>query len=87
MAVAEYQLPRNMPFVPKILSLGKIQVLASFPRRDTELTSLDGGGIRGISSLQILEVLMQNIRDAQDMPEVPRPCDVFDIIGGTSTGG
>jgi patatin-like phospholipase/acyl hydrolase len=49
--------------------------------------SLDGGGIRGLSSLLILEHLMERIRAAEGLHEVPRPCDRFDIIGGTSTGG
>ena len=49
--------------------------------------SLDGGGIRGLSSLLILEHLMERIRAVEGLNEVPRPCDRFDIIGGTSTGG
>lgn len=47
----------------------------------------DGGGIRGISSLLILERIMESIRDSQNLDHVPRPCDYFDLIGGTSTGG
>jgi hypothetical protein len=43
----------------------------------------DGGGVRGLSSLYILQQLMQRIN-----PEAPpRPCDYFDMICGTSTGG
>jgi len=52
-----------------------------------ELTTLDGGGIRGKSSLMILEKIMEHIRDSKGLAEVPRPCDYFDLIGGTSTGG
>ncbi|KAK7397938.1 hypothetical protein QQX98_012692 [Neonectria punicea] len=51
------------------------------------LLSLDGGGVRGLSSLLILEHLMEAIRDAEKLAEVPRPCERFDMIGGTSTGG
>ncbi|KAJ5243803.1 hypothetical protein N7489_003899 [Penicillium chrysogenum] len=51
------------------------------------ILSLDGGGIRGISSLLILERIMEKIRDAEGLDHVPRPCDHFDLIGGTSTGG
>ena len=51
------------------------------------ILSLDGGGIRGISSLLILEHIMERIREAEGLDEVPRPCDRFDMIGGTSTGG
>ncbi|KAH7147011.1 hypothetical protein B0J13DRAFT_621934 [Dactylonectria estremocensis] len=48
--------------------------------------SLDGGGIRGLSSLLILEHVMEGIREA-GLEQVPRQCDRFDLIGGTSTGG
>lgn len=51
------------------------------------LLSLDGGGIGGLSSLLILEHLMERIREAEGLAKVPRPCDRFDMIGGTSTGG
>src|SRR5262249_25091221 len=47
------------------------------------LLSLDGGGVRGISSLVILRRLMRMIDPSNEL----RPCDVFDMIGGTSTGG
>ncbi|KAH7325583.1 acyl transferase/acyl hydrolase/lysophospholipase [Stachybotrys elegans] len=48
-----------------------------------KLLSLDGGGIRGLSSLIILKHLMKNIRPS----DPPKPCEYFDLIGGTSTGG
>lgn len=54
---------------------------------------LDGGGIRGISSLFILQDLMEQIalQHTIENPEAeeiaPRPCDYFDLICGTSTGG
>ncbi|KAJ7878256.1 acyl transferase/acyl hydrolase/lysophospholipase [Mycena leptocephala] len=51
------------------------------------LLSLDGGGIRGLSMLIILEDLMWKIKVAEDLPDVPLPCNYFDLIGGTSTGG
>ncbi|KAI4784180.1 phospholipase, patatin family protein [Aureobasidium sp. EXF-3400] len=53
------------------------------PSRELNLLSLDGGGVRGLSSLYIL----QRIMDAIDPDNPPKPCDCFDIIGGTSTGG
>ncbi|KAJ7830374.1 FabD lysophospholipase-like protein [Mycena leptocephala] len=51
------------------------------------LLSLDGGGIRGLSMLIILEDLMWKLKVAEDLPDVPCPCDYFDLICGTSTGG
>ncbi|KAH8900639.1 FabD/lysophospholipase-like protein, partial [Thozetella sp. PMI_491] len=47
----------------------------------------DGGGIRGLSSLLILESVMEKVRDTESLGQIPRPCDYFDLIGGTSTGG
>jgi patatin-like phospholipase/acyl hydrolase len=53
------------------------------PRKDLCLLSLDGGGVRGLSSLLILKHLMEEI----DPTSPPKPCDYFDMIGGTGTGG
>src|SRR5256885_15173097 len=40
-------------------------------------------GVRGLLSLIILQHLMQRVN-----PESPpKPCEYFDLIGGTSTGG
>ncbi|CAE6447000.1 unnamed protein product [Rhizoctonia solani] len=49
--------------------------------RPLRLLSLDGGGVRGISSLRILKNIMDRIKPGA------RPCDYFDLIAGTSTGG
>ena len=51
------------------------------------ILALDGGGVRGLSSLMILRDIMEAIQGEAETPEVPRPCDYFDLIGGTSTGG
>lgn len=57
------------------------------------ILSLDGGGVRGISSLYILKELMAQLRRQyqcdNDTDEIPslKPCDYFDLICGTSTGG
>lgn len=53
------------------------------------LLSLDGGGVRGLSTLYILKGLMARLnheRQAANLAPV-RPYEVFDLIGGTSTGG
>ena len=47
----------------------------------------DGGGIRGLSELLILQELMNRIKAHEQLEETPLPCDYFDLIGGTSTGG
>ncbi|KAL2884710.1 Vegetative incompatibility protein HET-E-1 [Ceratocystis lukuohia] len=48
---------------------------------------LDGGGVRGLSSLLILENIMERIRELEGLSQVPSPCDRFDFIGGAGTGG
>lgn len=53
------------------------------PTRGLRLLSIDGGGVRGLSALAILDQLMSRI----DATSPPKPCDYFDMIGGTSTGG
>lgn len=50
------------------------------------LLSLDGGGVRGLSTLYILKGLMDLLNQERPGPAV-KPCEVFDLIGGTSTGG
>ncbi|KAF4632557.1 hypothetical protein G7Y89_g5568 [Cudoniella acicularis] len=53
------------------------------PDKDLRLLALDGGGVRGLSALMILQQLMETI----DPDNPPKPCNYFDMIGGTSTGG
>jgi len=61
--------------------------------RPLRILSLDGGGVRGISTLYILKELMRQIAREHDIenpqgPVVsPLPCDYFDLICGNSTGG
>jgi hypothetical protein len=53
------------------------------------LLSLDGGGVRGLSTLYILKGLMARLNHERQVANLPplKPCQVFDLIGGTSTGG
>ncbi|KAJ7884782.1 FabD/lysophospholipase-like protein [Mycena olivaceomarginata] len=51
------------------------------------MLSADGGGIRGLSPLLILETIMHRIQAEENLKEPPLPCDYFHLIGGTSTGG
>ena len=55
------------------------------------ILSLDGGGVREISSLYILKELMDQTKlhdNPNELLETLLPCDFFDlIICGTSTGG
>ncbi|KAG9767432.1 hypothetical protein ABEF93_000010 [Exophiala dermatitidis] len=67
-------------------------------RKDTtrgpplRILSLDGGGVRGYSMLIILQELMHRVYvETEGKPPsrdaTPKPCDYFDLIGGTGTGG
>ncbi|KAL9622167.1 MAG: hypothetical protein Q9160_003510 [Pyrenula sp. 1 TL-2023] len=49
------------------------------PGRDVILLSLDGGGI--------LKQLMERVAITAGLDIPPKPCDYFDMMGGTSTGG
>jgi hypothetical protein len=58
--------------------------------RPLRILSLDGGGVRGISSLYMLKELMAQVRcESSIKPEEDknrRSCDFFDLICGTNTG-
>lgn len=49
------------------------------------ILALDGGGIRGLFSLQILKRIEQLFREARGRPELVL-ADEFDLFAGTSTG-
>jgi len=51
--------------------------------RPLRVLSLDGGGVRGLSALYILQEVMKKFSSDKEV----KPCEVFDMIGGTSTGG
>lgn len=69
-----------------VLSLGKYR---QYHMTLSVLSSLksDGGGVRGLSELVIIEKLMVKIQEQSKAASPPKPCDVFDLICGTSTGG
>jgi hypothetical protein len=59
---------------------------------EIRLIFIDGGGIRGYSMLIILQELMHmTFVELEGRPpkkhEIPKPCDHFDLIVGTGTGG
>ncbi|RMD42957.1 hypothetical protein DV735_g2182, partial [Chaetothyriales sp. CBS 134920] len=71
---------------------------AQLGRKDTtkgpplRVLCLDGGGVRGYSMLIILQELMHRIYvETEGQPpkreELPKPCEYFDLIAGTGTGG
>ncbi|KAJ7937769.1 acyl transferase/acyl hydrolase/lysophospholipase [Mycena leptocephala] len=62
-----------------------------------KLLALDGGGIRGLSELLMIKEVMHRLMVEENkkrktlglapLDTLPKPCDHFDLIGGTSTGG
>lgn len=61
----------------------RVPIQATRGQQHLRVLCLDGGGVRGLSSLLILRYLMK----LMDPKNPPKPCEVFDMIGGTSTGG
>ncbi|KAI5293223.1 hypothetical protein KEM52_005733 [Ascosphaera acerosa] len=70
----------------------------SLLRRDSQrgpplrILSLDGGGVRGFSMFILLQELMYRTYveingEAPTREQIPKPCDMFDLIVGTGTGG
>jgi predicted acylesterase/phospholipase RssA len=56
--------------------------------RGLNLLSFDGGGVKGLFSLIVLERLMAEAQRLDGSTEFKKlPCEYFDLIGGTSTGG
>ncbi|KAF9343942.1 hypothetical protein BGX26_004995 [Mortierella sp. AD094] len=51
------------------------------------LLCLDGGGVRGIVSLMVLEEIMKRIQNRRGLSKMPLPADYFELAAGTSTGG
>ena len=62
--------------------------MSSSPRADSlRLLSLDGGGIKGLTTLLILKRIFRTLHEVGQFVEEPKPYEVFDLIVGTSTGG
>jgi patatin-like phospholipase/acyl hydrolase len=58
-----------------------------FNAKELCLLSLDGGGVRGFSTLYILKGIMERLNGELRKEPALKLCDLFDLIGGTSTGG
>ncbi|HEV8371512.1 MAG TPA: patatin-like phospholipase family protein [Pyrinomonadaceae bacterium] len=55
-------------------------------RQPRKLLALDGGGIRGVLTLQVLIRMEELLAEKSGQGENFRLCNFFDYIGGTSTG-
>jgi hypothetical protein len=72
-----------------LLSLGTRAFYRSKTQSLIDAQPLDGGGVRGLSTLLILQALMARVNEERMKDGQPtiKPCELFDLIGGTSTGG
>ena len=57
------------------------------PNGPKKLLAIDGGGIRGVLSLQVLKRIEDILKAKSSQPAAFRLADYFDYIAGTSTGG
>ncbi|KAJ7101034.1 acyl transferase/acyl hydrolase/lysophospholipase [Mycena epipterygia] len=57
------------------------------PNLGVRVLSLDGGGAGALSELLILERMMYQTKMEGHLDIIPSPCECFELIGGTGTGG
>ena len=58
------------------------------PSKPLKILTIDGGGLQAISTLLILDKLLDTIVKNNGVANKrPRPCDVFDTIAGIGAGG
>ena len=68
------------------MTLQDLRLLQSKKPGQRRMLALDGGGIRGLITLGILERFEADLRQALKAGDGFRLSDYFDFIGGTSTG-
>lgn len=67
--------------------------LPTLRKNGARLLSLDGGGVKGVSSVLILDAIMKKVKeielsnDPNASTATRKPVDYFDLGAGTSTGG
>lgn len=63
----------------------RLEAKLTEPGRTRRVLALDGGGVRGLLTLGLLEELEMTLRQRAGRADY-RLCDYFDLIAGTSTG-
>ncbi|KAJ7479577.1 acyl transferase/acyl hydrolase/lysophospholipase, partial [Mycena latifolia] len=63
--------------------------VARKPAREkgVRVLSLDGGGVGALSQVLILDRVMYRIKNKLGLDTTPAPCEYFELIGGSGTGG
>lgn len=57
------------------------------PQHGWRILSLDGGGIRGLSTLFVIRNLLERVQRRTGLNRMPLPSECFDVICGVGTGG
>ncbi|KIM20040.1 hypothetical protein M408DRAFT_30716 [Serendipita vermifera MAFF 305830] len=60
------------------------------PQKSLRLASFDAGDVRGLSQLEIMRTIVHRLgwdNNPSGFEESARPCQHFDLIGGSGTGG
>jgi patatin-like phospholipase/acyl hydrolase len=88
--MAAQQTQSKFPLEDPFLITDQSKPLSHIPR----ILALDGGGVRGLSSLLVIQKLMHEVQrimigtgQGTANRAAPLPCEFFDLICGTSTGG
>lgn len=68
-------------------AIQEVYAALAVPGPGVRLLTLDDGGIRGLSMLLLLRGIFRRIQRATGLPSPPLPCEYFDIIAGSGTGG
>jgi hypothetical protein len=72
----------------KTYRLYTMSIEKSRPSKPLKILTIDGGGLQAISTLLILDKLLDTIaKNNKITTNKPRPCDVFDTIAGIGAGG
>ncbi|KAK6347586.1 hypothetical protein TWF718_005424 [Orbilia javanica] len=81
-AISDVNVQNKAVFMPSISDeLLRADAFGTGEKRPLRVLSLDGGGVRGLVTLRLLQAVFKEAGITQ------KPHQVFDLIGGTSTGG
>ncbi|KAI1761318.1 acyl transferase/acyl hydrolase/lysophospholipase [Hypoxylon sp. FL1150] len=81
--INEVTQPKEMqPYIPRFAATTfRADAFSTVDEPPLRILSLDGGGVRGLASLHLLDAVMEKAAPGK------LPYEVFDMIAGTSTGG
>ncbi|KAL1760239.1 acyl transferase/acyl hydrolase/lysophospholipase [Schizophyllum commune] len=68
-------------------AIQEVYASLTVPGPGVRLLAFDDGGIRGLTMLLLLRKIFVRVQQAACLPAMPLPCEYFDIIAGSGTGG